>query len=107
MRLSNDTAERLPNDERTSPRCKPRLNERGPSKVAGRPWTERTRETDRKEMMMNNPNKSKTTPEFLKGSTVDEKGLPLRLKIQGERRLDRPYQSANRFKLVWTLRDGV
>ena len=24
---------------------------------------------------MNNPNKSKTTPEFLKGSTVDKKGL--------------------------------
>ena len=29
---------------------------------------------------MNNPNKAKT-PDFLKGATVDEKGLPLRMKI--------------------------
>ncbi len=56
---------------------------------------------------MNNPNKSKTTPEFLKGSTVDEKGLPLRMKIEGERRLDQPYQSAKKFKLAWDRFRGV
>jgi hypothetical protein len=56
---------------------------------------------------MNNPNKSRTTPEFLKGSTVDEKGLPLRMKIEGDRRLDRPYQSAKKFKLAWNRFQGV
>ena len=56
---------------------------------------------------MNNPNKSKTTPEFLKGSTVDEKGLPLRMKIEGERRLDQPYQRAKKFKLAWNRLEGV
>ena len=56
---------------------------------------------------MNNPNKSKTTPEFLKGSNVDEKGLPLRMKIEGERRLDQPYQSSKKFKLAWNRFQGV
>lgn len=56
---------------------------------------------------MNNPNKAKATPEFLKGSTVDEKGLPLRMKIQGERRLDRPYESAKKLKLTWDRFQGV
>ena len=55
---------------------------------------------------MNNPNKSKTTPEFLKGSTVDEKGLPLRMKIEGERRLDQPYR-AKKLKLTWDRFQGV
>jgi hypothetical protein len=56
---------------------------------------------------MNNPNKSKTTPEFLKGSTVDKKGLPLRMKIEGERRLDQPYERAKKFKLAWNRFEGV
>ena len=55
---------------------------------------------------MNNQKKS-NTPEFLKGSTTDEKGLPLRMKIEGERRLDEPYQSAGKFKLVWDRFRGV
>lgn len=55
---------------------------------------------------MNNPNKAKT-PDFLKGATVDEKGLPLRMKIDGERRIDQPYQSAKKFKLAWNRFQGV
>lgn len=55
---------------------------------------------------MNNPTKAKT-PDFLKGSTVDEKGLPLRMKIDGERRIDQPYQSAKKFKLAWNRFQGV
>ena len=55
---------------------------------------------------MKNENKSET-PEFLKGSTVDEKGLPLRMKIGGERRLDQPYNSSKKFKLVWNRLQGV
>jgi hypothetical protein len=47
------------------------------------------------------------TPEHLKGSSVDAKGLPLRMKNVGERRLDRPYESAKKFKLVWSHREGV
>lgn len=52
-------------------------------------------------------NDKNNTPEFLKGSTVDENGLPLRLKIGGERRLDRPYESAKKFKLVWNRLQGA
>ena len=55
---------------------------------------------------MKNENKS-DTPEFLKGSTVDEKGLPLRMKIGGERRLDQPYESSKKFKLTWNRVEGV
>jgi hypothetical protein len=54
-----------------------------------------------------NKNDRTKTPEYLKGSTVDAKGLPIRMKIQGERRLDRPYQSATKFKLVWDRINGV
>ena len=36
-----------------------------------------------------------------------EKGLPLRMKIQGERRLDQPYQSGKEFKLKWDRFRGV
>jgi hypothetical protein len=69
-------------------------------------WKSRIRKTDRKEQKMNNPNKPKT-PEFLKGATVDENGLPLRMKLEGERRLDQPYQSAKKFKLTWNRFQGV
>lgn len=55
---------------------------------------------------MKNENQS-DTPEFLKGSTVDEKGLPLRMKIGGERRLDQPYNSSKKFKLAWNRLEGV
>ncbi len=54
-----------------------------------------------------NKDKKTQTPEFLKGSTVDERGLPLRMKIDGERRLDRPYEPAKKFKLVWNRLEGV
>jgi hypothetical protein len=47
------------------------------------------------------------TPDHLKGSTVDEKGLPLRMNIGGERRLDRPYEAAKKFKLAWNRFQGV
>ena len=56
---------------------------------------------------MNNPNNKSKTPEYLKGPTVDEKGLPLRMRIQGERRLDRPYESSKGFKLKWNRFAGV
>jgi hypothetical protein len=55
---------------------------------------------------MNNQKNSKT-PEFLKGSTTDEKGLPLRMKLEGERRLDQPYNSSKKFKLAWNRFQGV
>jgi hypothetical protein len=45
-------------------------------------------------------------PEFLKGSNVDANGLPLRMAIQGQRRLDEPYRSKG-IRLRWNLRDGV
>jgi hypothetical protein len=54
-----------------------------------------------------NDHAENTTPEFLKGAAVDEKGLPLRMKIAGERRLDRPYEPATKFKLVWNRLQGV
>jgi hypothetical protein len=47
------------------------------------------------------------TPEHLKGSTVDEKGLPLRMKIQGERRLDKPYEATKKFKWHWDRFQGA
>ncbi|EEF60505.1 hypothetical protein [Pedosphaera parvula] len=47
------------------------------------------------------------TPEFLKGAIVDDKGLPLRMKVEGERRLDRPYDATKKFKLVWNRLQGV
>jgi hypothetical protein len=55
---------------------------------------------------MNN-NEKNETPDYLKGSTVDENGLPLRMKIGGERRLDRPYTTTKKFKLVWNRLQGV
>ena len=54
-----------------------------------------------------NKNDRTKTPEYLKGSTVDDRGLPLRMKNLGERRLDRPYEPAKKFKLVWSHREGV
>ena len=56
---------------------------------------------------MNNPNNKSKTPEYLKGPTVDEKGLPLRMKIQGERRLDRPYEPTKKFKWHWDRFQGA
>ena len=55
-------------------------------------------------MSKNNQTK---TPEYLKAPTVDAKGLPLRMNIQGERRLDQPYQSTKGFKLKWNRFEGV
>ena len=55
--------------------------------------------------MKNNDNNS--TPDFLKGPTTDAKGLPLRIALDGERRLDQPYKSGRGFKLTWNHRDGV
>lgn len=52
-------------------------------------------------------NSKEETPEFLKGAFVDEKGLPLRMRLEGERRLDRPYEPAKRFTLVWNRLHGV
>ena len=54
-----------------------------------------------------NKNNKTNTPEYLKAPTVDAKGLPLRMKIQGERRLDRPYESAKGFALKWNRFEGV
>ena len=53
------------------------------------------------------PNDQSKVPQFLKGSNVDAKGLPLRMAIEGEeRRLDEPYRSKG-IRLRWNLRDGV
>lgn len=49
----------------------------------------------------------KQTPEHLIGSTTDANGLPLRMKIAGERRLDKPYEPTKKFKLVWNRLQGV
>lgn len=35
------------------------------------------------------------------------KGLPLRMRVQGERRMDEPYKSAKGFKLKWNRFEGV
>jgi hypothetical protein len=56
---------------------------------------------------MKSQNNQSTVPEFLKGSNVDAKGLPLRMNIEGERRLDEPYRTGKKFKLSYTLGQGV
>src|SRR5262249_61578455 len=80
---------------------KPRRRKKNNVRPDAASWINKTR---RIAMIKNNQTK---TPEHLKGSTVDEKGLPLRMKIQGERRLDRPYESTKPFKLRWNRIDGV
>src|ERR1700739_957767 len=79
MPHSTVTKRSWPNAERKLPACrsKPKKNVR--PKPAAVNWRNKIKIiTQRKEPHMNDKNK---TPEFLKGSTVDEHGLPLRMKI--------------------------
>ena len=66
-------------------------------------------EKQRKENPMRENDKAEApeTPDYLRGSAVDSKGLPLRMKIDSERRLDKPYESAKKFKLGWNRLQGV
>ena len=48
-----------------------------------------------------------TVPDYLKAANVDARGLPLRMNIEGERRLDEPYRTGKKFKLSYNLAQGV
>lgn len=57
--------------------------------------------------MMRSDNNQGEVPGYLKGKHMDAKGLPLRMAIEGERRLDEPYRVGKKLKLSYTLGQGV